>query len=79
MDAVLEPLARLFRERGGSLTASELRRLVEEFLERESAPFDRIGLLDTLRDLGVIWETSPRVWEMGIPSFAGHILHHASR
>ena len=78
VDAVLEPLAALFRDRGGSLGYSELRDLLEGCVDRESVPFDRIALLNTLRDLGVIWETAPRVWEMGIPSFADHILRHAT-
>ena len=34
-------------------------------------------LLDTLRDLGVVWEASPGVWEMGIPSFADFVLRRA--
>ena len=78
VDAVLEPLAARFRERGGSLAYAELRGPLEEFVERNSVPFDRIRLLNTLRDLGVIWETAPRVWEMGIPRFADHILRHAA-
>ena len=78
VDGALEPLATLFRKRGGTLHYSELRDLLEELTEQDSIRLDRISLLNTLRDLGVIWETSPRVWEMGIPSFADHILRHAA-
>lgn len=60
LDAVLEPLATRFRERGGTVGYAELRELLEEFVERSSVPLDRIALLNTLRDLGIIWETATR-------------------
>ena len=75
--AALEPLAALFGKRGGALRHPELAGLLEDLAGRGSVPTDRISLQNTLRDLGIIWETSPGRWEMGIPSFAEHILRRA--
>ena len=66
----LAPLAALLGERDGRLDDDEL----DEFLARQPAPPQGTPLLETLKDLGVLWETRPGVWEMGIPSFADHIL-----
>ena len=70
----LKPLAELVVRRGGQLGEEEIEALLEEIAARESVPFDPASLLVTLRDLGVVWEVAPDVWEMGIPSFADHIL-----
>ena len=70
----LKPLAELAVRRGGQLADEEFEALLEEIAERESVPLDPSSLLITLRDLGVVWEVAPDVWEMGIPSFADHIL-----
>ena len=70
----LKPLAELAIRRGGQLADEEFEALLEEIAERESVPLDPSSLLITLRDLGVVWEVAPDVWEMGIPSFADHIL-----
>ena len=70
----LKPLAELVVRRGGQLGDEEFEALLEEIAARESVPFDPASLLVTLRDLGVVWEVAPDVWEMGIPSFADHIL-----
>lgn len=71
----LRPLAALVRERGGQLGDEDL----DEFVATASVPVSETALLDTLSDLGVLWEAEPSVWEMGIPSFAGHILGRSSR
>ena len=70
----LRPLAQLVVRHGGRLGDEEFEALLEEIAARESVPFDPSSLLVTLRDLGVVWEVAPDVWEMGIPSFADHIL-----
>ena len=70
----LRPLAQLVVRHGGRLGDEEFEALLEEIAARESVPFDPASLLVTLRDLGVVWEVAPDVWEMGIPSFADHIL-----
>ena len=76
VEAALVPLAALFRERGGKLRDGELQTLLRELAGRESIRGDRAQLLGTLSDLGVIWETPPVGWEMGIPSFADFLLAH---
>ena len=70
----LLPLAQRFMEVGGNLRDRELERLLEEAVDQDADPGAWIVVLATLRDLGVLWETTPGLWEMGIPSFARHIL-----
>ena len=31
-------------------------------------------LREELEDLGMTWETSPGRWELGLPSFARHVI-----
>ena len=71
----LGPLASLVRQRGGRLDDDDL----DGFLAMAPVPVGETELLDTLSDLGVLWEAEPSVWEMGIPSFADHILGRSSR
>ena len=78
VDAVLEPLANLFQRSGGTVRHPELREMLDERAGPGGRPADRTALLDVLGDLGILWETAPRVWELGIPSFADHILRHAA-
>ena len=75
--SALEPLATLFVDRKGRLPQFELQERLVEIAAPDSFPLDEAALLDTLRDLGVVWEASPGVWEMGIPSFADFVLRHA--
>ena len=70
----LAPLAALISDAGGRLDDQALDTLVE----RQSAP-GAPPLLDTLKDLGVLWQTAPGVWEMGIPSFGDHVLARGGR
>ena len=70
----LVPLARMLRQRGGRLRDDDL----DEFLATAPVRVGETELLDTLSDLGVLWEAEPSVWEMGIPSFADHILGRSS-
>ena len=74
--SALEPLATLFADRKGRLPQFELRERLVEIAAPDSFPLDEVVLLNTLRDLGVVWEASPGVWEMGIPSFADFVLRH---
>ena len=73
----LGPLATLFAERGGRLPQWELLEELTRLAAPESFAVDEVSLLNDLRDLGVIWEATPGVWEMGIPSFADFILRRA--
>ena len=73
----LAPLAESFAKRGGRLDDPSLDALLLEIAARDSFPLDEVALLNTLRDLGVVWEASPGVWEMGIPSFADFVLRRA--
>ena len=75
--SALEPLATLFADRKGQLPQFELRERLVEIAAPDSFPLDEVALLNTLRDLGVVWDASPGVWEMGIPSFADFVLRHA--
>ena len=74
VEPVLEPLSALVAEHGGSLGDAQLRPLLRRFGADPSIPFDDLSLRDELSDLGVLWEVRPRVWEMGIPSFADYLL-----
>ena len=73
----LAPLAALFAKRGGRLDDPDLDAGLLEIAAPDFFPLDEVALLDTLRDLGVVWEASPGVWEMGIPSFADFVLRRA--
>ena len=73
----LAPLAALFAKRGGRLDDPALDAGLLEIAAADSFPLDEVALLDTLRDLGVVWEASPGVWELGIPSFADFVLRRA--
>lgn len=66
----LYPLAAAFRKSSGTLREDEFDRLLEDV----AGGTNPLALLDTLEDLGVVWETRTGVWEMGIPSFADHVL-----
>ena len=57
------------------------RRLSDEGIRsllRSAAPRgtdeSRARMIETLSDLGVLWETPDGGWEMGIPSFGDYIL-----
>ena len=75
--AALAPLARHFAERGGRLADPELDALLLQVAATDAFPLDEAQLLNTLRDLGVVWEASPGVWELGIPRFADFVLRRA--
>lgn len=70
----LPRLAHLFARNGGRVEDSCLVSLLEELADQESVPLDVVSLRNAVRDLGIIWQTSAAVWEMGIPSFADYIL-----
>ena len=79
VEEVLAPLARLAATQGGRVDDRDLSKLLLLVAQRESVLLDRGSLLTTLRDLGIVWETSSAVWEMGIPSFADYILRRSGR
>ena len=79
VEEVLAPLAHLAATQGGRVDDRDLSKLLLLVAQRESVLLDRGSLLTTLRDLGIVWETSSAVWEMGIPSFADYILRCAGR
>lgn len=69
---VLQPLARLVSRSGGRLAWADL----DGFLADYAPAKEEAELLQTLTDLGVLWETPPTGWEMGIPSFADFLLSY---
>ena len=79
VEEVLAPLAHLAATQGGRVDDRDLSKLLLLVAQRESVLLDRGSLLTTLRDLGIVWETSSAVWEMGIPSFADYILRRSGR
>ena len=74
VQAALRPLAERMAEREGRLGDAELDSLLEECAAARGGLDDPGKVHIALQDLGVIWEVSSGVWEMGIPSFAQHIL-----
>lgn len=70
----LRPLATWMAEGNGRIGDAELDSLLEEGAAARGGLNDPGKIHITLQDLGVIWEVSSGVWEMGIPSFAEHIL-----
>ncbi len=69
----LVPLAKLMKAHGGKLDDAAL----DGFLAAEAPPDGEARLLQTLTDLGVLWEAETAIWEMGIPSFADHVLERS--
>ena len=72
--AALVPIAELFLARGGRVREAELQARLATLTQAASAEDGPRHLLDTLSDLGVVWETPPSGWEMGIPSFADFVI-----
>ena len=72
--AALRPLAEEMTEHKGRLGDTELDSLLEQCAAARGGLDDPGKIHIALQDLGVIWEVSSGVWEMGIPSFAEHIL-----
>ena len=71
--AALRPLAERMLEAGGRIADGDLDAVLAGAAARQGLD-DPGPLYVALQDLGVIWEVSPGVWEMGIPSFARHVL-----
>lgn len=74
VDTALRPLVALVTENGGRVGYEALRAVLREVAAGNADGPDEIALLETLSDLGVIWETVDDRWEMGIPSFGGYVL-----
>ncbi|MCY4627149.1 MAG: ATP-binding protein [Acidobacteria bacterium] len=74
VDGVLVSLASGFVESGGVLGDRKLEPPLQQIAERDDFPGHWTALREELEDLGLIWETSTGCWEMGIPSFAQHVL-----
>lgn len=74
VDVALVALASRFVEHGAPLRDPELEPTLRVWAERDGFPEHWTRLREELEDLGVIWETSPGQWEMGVPSFARHVI-----
>lgn len=78
VEGALKSLAARFVESGGILGDPELEPTLRRMAERGDFPEHWTRLREELEDLGVIWEISPGQWELGIPSFARHVLERAT-
>ena len=74
VSGALAPLAQHVLETGSPLTDSALVSILERLTEEGRVAGDVVALRNELRDLGILWQTSPATWEMGIPSFADYVL-----
>lgn len=72
--AALRPLAERMTGGEGRIGDAELDRLLEEGAAIRGGLDDPGAIRIALQDLDVIWEVSSGIWEMGIPSFAEHVL-----
>jgi len=73
----LLPLAERMTEGNGHIGDAQLDLLLEEGAAIRGGLDDPGEIRIALQDLGVIWEVSSGVWELGIPSFAEHVLERA--
>ncbi len=74
VDAALGPVLALVSGNGGQVGYEALRSVLRSVASGNPAEPDEVALLETLSDLGVIWETVDDRWEAGIPSFARYVL-----
>lgn len=79
VEDALGPIAKLMRDQRGRVDDRDLQKTLQLIAKRDSMLLDRASLLTTLRDLGIVWEASSGVWEMGIPSFADYVLRRAGK
>ena len=70
----LRPLASLFKTQSGQVSDTEIQTLLHRIATPRQGAGSWTSLRTSLLDLGILWEASPGVWEMGIPSFAQHVL-----
>ena len=75
---ILGPVASLFAERGPQVRDSALRDPLEELAQGAGGSGTWTSLRTALLELGIVWEASPGMWEIGIPSFARYILDRAA-
>ena len=77
VDHLLPPLATRLVDGNGRIGHGALRDLIRCGEEGRSESPGWVLQRSTLQDLGIVWEVDPGVWEMGIPSFADHILERS--
>ena len=73
----LPALASLMGRPGARLDDAALDAFLDRAVVDGAGSGDPIRLQTTLEDLGILWEVSPGRWEMGIPSFAQHVLERS--
>ena len=79
VDGALTSLAARFLVHDGVLPDPKLEPTLRDLAEQDDFPEHWTRLREELEDLGVIWEVSPGRWEMGIPSFAEHVMRRVAR
>lgn len=70
----LVPLAEFFFASGGQVEHAALREVLERQPRRPDVEGSWTSLRASLLALGILWERTPGVWEMGIPSFGSYLL-----
>ena len=73
----LEALALLFAETPGSVSDAHLEARLDRAAGKTPTE-DWISLRTSLTDLGILWEVSSGVWQMGIPSLGQYVLRRRS-
>ena len=73
----LPALASLMEQPGARLDDAALDAFLDRAVVDGAGSGDPTRLQTTLQDLGILWEASPGRWEMGIPSFAQHVLERS--
>ncbi len=79
VEQALLPLANLFHDRSEPVLDHDLDAVLDPLCADGRVEQEPRALAELLQDLGVLWESSPGVWEMGIPSFGTHVRERAGR
>ncbi len=78
VERLLQPLALAMRQSARRLSDEGIRSLLRSAAPRGTDE-SRARMIETLSDLGVLWETPDGGWEMGIPSFGDYVLDRDAR
>ena len=74
----LAPLAELFAANEADVGDAALREVLEQLSRAADGQESWTSLRAELLALGILWESAPGAWEMGIPSFGTYLLDRAA-